>query len=334
MPSLLLAKPVTISVAQQVADNYINAPLKDASGVLRAPQKKRKMTKMAKQVTDNQQFYVFNNENGEGFVIISADDVARPVLGYSQTGSFDADNIPDNLRWWLSEYDRQIQWAQENNLPPSEEIAEQWKRIKANQVTAATPVVGPLIQTHWGQAPYYNNKCPKSDDGDAVTGCTATALAQIMRYWSWPEKGFGSHEYTHNKYGELYANFGETFYDWDNMPNWLDEISSSKEIDAVSTLMYHCGVSVDMNYGPDVSSAYNNNAANAACNYFYYSDAIEYLWKNYFSSNNLWYDILFDQLNNRFPILYGGAKSDRTGGHAFVCDGYNSAYYLHFNWGW
>ena len=344
LPAILLAAPVDPNVAQQVAENFINAPETDASGIVRkAPHKRKCMARAPKQITNDQQFYVFNSEDGEGFVIVSADDIAHPILGYSSTGSLDSRDMPENLRWWLSEYNRQVVWAKGNNITQSPEIADEWQQVISNNIIAATPVVSPLVQTIWSQAPYYNNKCPFNYlvMQRTVTGCAATALAQVMNYWQWPTIGDGFHQYNCAFYGAQSANFGATIYDWDYMPNELTPNSTSRQVDAVATLMYHCGVAMDMDYGLSTkywkfnkgtgSATGADDVVTAAVNYFRYSATTENAKKQNYSETE-WINLIKGQLDAHHPMVYWGIGNG--GGHAFVCDGYDSQNMFHFNWGW
>lgn len=351
LPAMVLAAPVDLNVAQQVAENFINAPETDASGsVNKAPRKQKRMARSPKQVVNDQQFYIFNSEDGEGFVIVAADDVAHPILGYSKTGSFETVNLPENLRWWLSEYDRQILWAQDNNITQSDEIAAEWQQSLANQLQAATPVVAPLIQTQWDQSPYYNEQCPyyttyKINVGNyhfledvtyyTPTGCGATALAQVMKYYNWPQQGTGYKWYSTANCGKISANFAATTYDWDNMPIKLDENSTQTQIDAVAKLMFHCGVAMHMNYGPTESGIKDaDSIVYAVKNYFRYNPNTHTIRKAQYTEAE-WIAVLKAQLNAGQPMVYTGiAPSPGKGGHAFVCDGYDSEDYFHFNWGW
>ena len=344
LPAMLLAAPVDPNVAQQVAENFINAPETDASGIVRkAPHKRKCMARAPKQITNDQQFYIFNSEDGEGFVIVSADDVAHPILGYSLSSAWDNDNIPGGLHWLLEEHNRQIQWAKENNIEQGKDIALEWRQIRLNQVKSATTVVGPLIQTEWGQSPYYNAKCPYNSlvGQRTVTGCVATAMAQVMRYHNWPQMGAGFHSYTCAWYGTQSASFGSTTYDWANMPIKLDENSSQQQINAVSTLMYHCGVATDMDYGVSGNFiVYNGHgsgtdvtlAADAAKQYFRYDNATTAVFKQNYSDQD-WIALLKSQLDNNMPMVYRG-RDTNAGGHAFICDGYRSDNTFHINWGW
>ena len=331
-PLYILAKPVNLQKALQIAENFINTPQIGADGVRRAPAKSARLTKAAKQVTNNQQFYIFENTDGEGYIIVSADDVAQPILGFADKGN--TENIPDNMLWWLSEYDREIQWAIAQGIEPDDETLAEWKELsRAPQAKQADVIVAPLIKTEWSQSPWYNNKCPYDSNKQTrcVTGCVATAMAQIMKYWEFPEHGFGSYSYTHSKYGELSADFEHTYYDWTNMPNDLGLLSSSTQINAIATLMYHCGVAVNMNYGPSESVANSWRVTSALQNYFGYSDEARLCSKGEYSLSE-WKNKLQLQLLLGRPLYYGGRGS--SGGHAFICDGYRSDDYFHFNWGW
>ena len=211
-------------------------------------------------------FYVFNAS--EGFVIVSADDCALPVLAYSKTGRFLVDDMPENISYWLSDYDRQIQEAIESGVRPSVEIVSLWKDLMLGKPNAAKSdvVVDALIQTTWDQGAPYNNLCPLALNGNGqyehcVTGCVATAMAQVIKFWNHPAVGLSWNSYYPNNgnptyYGtvlglqEVY--FSNTHYDWNHMPNAPTTSSPDIEKNAVATLMYHCGVAVNMMY--DISS--------------------------------------------------------------------------------
>ena len=301
--------------------------------------------------------YIFNSN--PGFVVMAADDCVQPILGYSLTDNFDAKDMPENLRWWLQGYSDEIQSAIDNQMKATSETSNMWKDLAEGNSKAgkATMAVAPLIQTKWNQNKYYNNLCPAVSDGPnghAYTGCVATAMAQIMKYWSYPSTGIGSHSYTWN--GQiLNANFGATTYDWNNMAdyyeyyfeNGTDQYAnplpepSAEEIAAVATLMYHCGVSVDMIYGGNStggSAAPNAYVANALKTYFNFKNTAQHKQKSYNSTiyytDDEWIAMLKADLDASRPIQYGGQDPNGNSGHAFVCDGYNSDDYFHFNWGW
>lgn len=335
LPAMLLAAPVDPNSAQQVAENFINAPETNVDGsVNKAPHKQKRMVRAAKEVADNQLFYIFNSEDADGYVIIAADNIATPVLGYSYSGSLDVDNMPDNLLWWLSEYEREIKWALAQGIEPTEDTKAEWEALSnTRKAKQADVIVAPLIKTEWSQGNGYYNKCPYDSQAGihCVTGCVATAMAQIMKYWEHPIKGRGSHSYSHTVYGEQFADFGNTTYDWANMPNDLGLFSSGTEIDAIATLMYHCGVAVDMDYGVDESKAMAWKAENAFRNYFSYSDEARMCSKVEYTLSE-WQSKLKVQLILGRPLFYDGRGSN--GEHAFICDGFRSDDYFHFNWGW
>ncbi len=270
-------------------------------------------------------FYIFIYEAG-GFVIVSADDAVIPVLGYSTTDPFDKNNIPVNAASWLNDYNNHIKHIINNNLSNKETLKE-WNKIINNQFEKSLQAVTPLCTTTWDQSSPYNQLCPSG----SLTGCVATAMSQIMKYWNYPTTGVGTHSYTHATYGTLTANFGATTYDWANMINSYSGGSTAAQKTAVATIMYHAGVSVDMDYSPSASGAYSFNVPPALINYFNYSTTAEIKFLADFTSAN-WISMLKDELDASRPVYYSGTGPQ--GGHAFVCDGYNTSNQFHFNWGW
>ena len=193
--------------------------------------------------------------------------------------------------------------------------------------------VAPLITANWDQGCYYNAQCPSDTDGicgHVPTGCVATAMGMIMRYWGYPAQGTGTHSYTPDGYPEQTVNFGTTTYDWDNMPDQLDENSTQAQIDAVSTLLWHCGVAVEMVYGAYTSSALDGSIPAAFHDYYGYCTP----YYQYKEDNASWLELVKSSIDRQRPLLYFATDATGLGGHAFVCDGYNAADQLHFNWGW
>ena len=277
---------------------------------------------------DFNNLYIFTDEHS--FVIVSADDRVIPILGYSEEFPFVVDNMPMNIRSWMNGLNATIQESINHNLAATEEINRDWDLLK-NGIKPAPKnrsSVAPLIKTHWRQDTPYNNLCP----GGSVTGCTATAMAQIMKYWEWPKTGIGSHSYEHPTYGTIYANFGETTYDWDNMIAITSTSATTEQQDAVATLMYHCGVSVDMNYSPSASAAYFSTSS--FVDYFGYNQSDIRAVYNQNISASEWIMTIENEINNGRPVLYAGWNEEGTLGHSFVCDGYDENDYFHFNWGW
>ncbi|MBR5604445.1 MAG: C10 family peptidase [Bacteroidales bacterium] len=271
--------------------------------------------------------YIFNIEGG-GFVIVSAIKETKPILAYSFNNSFGGE-IPATASYFINNYNNTINYIKETELPYDESCMRLWDELENNDIkNRTTAVVNPLIQTQWNQDCYYNEYAPFDNYGPcnrAYAGCVACAMSQVMKYWNYPETGKGSHDYTHSKYGNLSADFGSTAYKWDEMPN---EIWSHN--DAIATLMYQCGVSVNMNYGPDGSGAQSKDVETAMRSYFGYS-AAKYVERSSLQDDE-WIALLKSELDKKQPMYFSG--TGEPGGHAIVCDGYDSNDYFHFNMGW
>ena len=292
------------------------------------------------------EFYVFSAEGG-GFVMVSADDCVRPILGYSATAPFPAGELPENVGGWLEDYSIAIRRVAERFAEidkqgatvgnrQTEAIAEQWRQLAggvAPEPQLLTSVT-PLVTTTWNQSPYYNALCPYDSIYNAyvVTGCVATATAQIMKFWNHPTTGYGSHGYqaynNHIDYGWLSANFGTTTYQWSTMPTALTSVSSQTEIDAVATLMYHIGIADEMSY--DVSANGGSGAYNysndgwpratsqfSLMSYFKYRPDMAAVARDDYDDAT-YSAILRAELDQNRPILYSGRNT--SGGHSFVCD--------------
>lgn len=355
----VLAERVSQEDAALVANNFMNVG-NTVSGVQKAPAKKMVLKKAA--TASENQYYVYENANGEGWVMVAANDVAHPILAYSNTGTFRTDNQPANLKVWLRGYDRQItRAAQDENYVANEQVQNEWKTLRkgANPVKTAV-VVSPLIKTGWDQGSPYWNLCPQKSGSRCYTGCVATAMAQVMNYHQWPKKGTGSHTIKGTSYS---ANFGSTTYDWDNMLNSYSGSSTSAQQTAVATLMYHCGVAVDMSYGTAAEggsgaytidyngywSSHGTMCAETALTQFfgYKSSTIKGYYRDGSPEDGMrswtkseWIAMLKEELDAQRPIMYAGAgyedpsDPDTGYGHSFVCDGYDSSNKFHFNWGW
>lgn len=288
--------------------------------------------------------------NGKGFVIVSADDVAYPVLGYSVAaywpttgakGTGAAVPLCSQITEYLNGISSQIEQASSSSYRhPSSSVAE-WQQLLSTNVTPLTTPpdsVGPLLVTQWSQSPYYNEYCPEDANNPgnkAVTGCVATAMAQIIRYWQHPVHGRGTHTYednTNGSFGTLSADFANATYDYANMPFTLNASSTPAQVNAVAHLIYHCGVACDMTYGVGGSGSYDIVARAGLINYFHYSPDISYVEKSNVSATQ-WDSILHHHLAAGEPLMFCG-DDPNAGGHAFVCDGYKTDGYYHFNFGW
>jgi hypothetical protein len=280
-------------------------------------------------------FYIFNT--ADGFVIVSADDCETPIIAYSHEGRFNPNNVPVQMEDYLQDFVSRMQYGIENHVEADELTARQWELVKATgriNESKSTKAVAPLLTEKWHQGCLYNSLCPAMSGpcDHAEVGCVAVAMGQIMHYWKYPETGWGSNSYYHlgDVGAELSADFANTVYDWDHMPDSLTETSTEAEIVAVATLLFHCGVSIEMAYSTNGSSSNSSKIPNALMRYFDYSKHLHRESKSDFS-NYEWLSMIKSDLDLQRPVQYSGSGS---GGHAFVCDGYDDNDLLHFNWGW
>lgn len=300
--SPLQAKRITQWQAQQQAYSFWGKQM---------PQKAKAKSRTATTASPSDAYYVFNNDAG-GFVIIAGDDAVAPVLGYTSTGSFDAENLPDGLKDLLKSYERQIAALGDNYV--------------ANQTATRAAFTGEkLLKTaEWDQNVPFNKYTPSN----YVTGCVATAGAIVMKHHGYPAKGTGSHSYTWNG-KTLTANFEHT-YDWTSMPAKYDGTNDAA-FDGVARLMADLGVAVEMQYNKDGSGAYIGNLVTALQKHFGYSK-LSHLMAIEDVGAEAWNGRLRDEIDANRPVLY--AASDPTGGgHAFVIDGYKDESFS-VNWGW
>ncbi|MEM9832201.1 MAG: C10 family peptidase [Bacteroidota bacterium] len=266
-------------------------------------------------------YYVFNMDAG-GFVVISADDAAYPILGFSEQGSFTTKSLPHAYVKWIRAYEKQLKDLVQQPKQPTARVNQAWESLEIQ-----SGAVGPLLTTTWNQSPHYNESCPYDTQAQkhTVTGCVATAMAQIMKHHQHPQKGIGFHSYNHPTYGTLSANFGLTEYEWDQMPNTI--FSSNT---AVAQINYHCGVSVDMDYGASESGAAGAALVRPALRKYFQYEAEIAERSDY--TDTEWVNLLKTEIDAGRPVYYEG--SGTGGGHAFVCDGYQGEDFFHFNWGW
>lgn len=327
--TMLMAHPVEPARVQQAAQTFWSQTLQ-ARGTLMPVE------------WQYHNLLLFSTQQG-GFVVMAANDCARPVIGYATQGMMLVDRIPDALKERLDKMELQIEVAQETDAVATANDAQMWNTLLAGGAVKGDDddAVEPLLSTTWDQDPYYNKYCPTN----TVSGCVATAEAQLMKYYNHPAFGRGSHSYKHQKHGTLSADFAHTLYQWDKMPNRLTAASSTEQVDAVATLIYHIGVAVHMDYN---SATEGGSGAiglagmagiasedNSLKDYFYYNPDMQVINKDYGYSDNTWANALIEELKKQQPILYGGVSS--AGGHAFVCDGYkmtSTQPYFHFNFGW
>ena len=266
---------------------------------------------------NTEDYYIFNDEQNGGYVIIGGDERQQAVLGYSPDGHFDANNISDNFQVLLDGFAKQAAYLRThpNYAPPV-----------ARRVTGV--VVSPLLDCEWGQGFPYNNMCPTVGDVHCLTGCVATAFAQILYYHKWPEKGKGQISYDSD--GQTFsADFSQSTYRWDLMLPSYDENSSQVSQDAVALLMKDVGYAFNTFYGIEDSGA--SGDAKSLIDYFDYDQSMRILFREY-CNQETWDNTIVEELKNKRPVYLNGGSP--TGGHAMVIDGCDSDGYFHINFGW
>lgn len=282
-------------------------------------------------------YYVYNVGNNQGFVIVAGDNVAKSVLGYSLQGTFSANNIPPNVQSWLNYYAAQIKYLQQAGvsatLLDSTKVLQSTGTSSPQLTDSVAPLLGTLV---WDQDNPYNLFCPYNSTAKAYTetGCVATAMAQIMKYYQWPVTGTGSQSYSDSPYGTLSVNFSKVTYDWADMPNSYGANTTAKQDTAVATLMYDCGVAVKMQYDIAAnggSAASTSDAGTALINNFGYDAGVQSYDRSLFTESQ-WESLIQNELKAGRPVLYAGSTDSL--GHAFVCDGFDSSDLYHINWGW
>ena len=322
------AEEVTAADALQKAQDFANSHFVRKGG---AP--KRKPASQIKAIGQVSGLYVFGLSDAGGFVIVSNDDRTVPIVGYSDNGTIDPNNMPDGLRYMLDGYKEQIALLGDTEVPG-----------RANRVSAGDPVE-PLITTRWGQSTPYNNYCPEIDGDRTLTGCVATTVAQLMYYhyckgfsaaastaipgYSFTAKNKAKEEFTMKVTG-----LSATSFNWAAMTTTYTSSSTGESADAVAKLMQYAGTSLFMMYGLNSSETYSEAIPYALKTYFGFDGGIQHCYrKNY--SYDAWVSLIYSELAAGRPVALGGQCSG--GGHSFICDGYkyeNDADYFSINWGW
>lgn len=326
-PAWLHAEVITPNAAQTIASKYIKVSQRSHIKAFKAP---------TATTTAPADYYVVTDAAGQGFALIAGDDCVNPLIGYSHTGSLDVNNMPPVLKDWLNDLSRYIATERQRGGGVAQPCAQ------STDDTPAQVVVAPFVKTAWGQREPYNQLLPTQSEKRCLTGCAATAMAQVLNYYKYPQHGTGSVTYERPDLDEkqLHLDLDNDYYDWDNMlpeytvgendkGNWTDEQAL-----AVATLMRDIGYASHMDYGADGSGSRVADYARAAAKNFGYSS-------NLFYSNNTctsdWLEMLKIYLESKHPILVSGLTKTENGnyaGHAFVVDGYDSKNYVHVNWGW
>lgn len=327
------ANPVPLNTAKEVATNFYSQNYKTPVSAMTLA--------YAEYAPSGQAIYfVFNINNEGGFVIVSAEDAGLPIIGSSDKGHYVVPTTGNNVDFWMKLRKNEITAMRAKSIAATPEITTEWNNYINNITRDAhnvTSSVAQLCSTTWNQSPYYNEYCP----GGSLTGCVATAMAQIMKYWNYPWKGTGvKYCYEDEKIYSFQENYGQlcftpdtSKYDWDEMPNNVTTTNHE-----VAKLMYDCGVSVDMDYSPSGSGAIvvggNPSALYSYTEYFNYNaNTIDGIMQARYTKAN-WISTLETELNNKRPIQYQGEDTALLEGHSWVVDGYNTSNDFHMNWGW
>jgi hypothetical protein len=333
LSAAVFAAPISFEKASQVAENAAKSKKlnlkhksfkKRGAKVMYAPPPDAATAVVAEPPL----FYVFQNGDDKGFVIVSGDDAFKPIIGISENGTYDPDNFPPNFAQYIENLERDMEFALENGHEQTREAREQWAAYAAGDAY----VMGDyLVKTKWGQGAPYNNQTPTIDGEHAVTGCVATAIAQIINYHKWP---VGTTDtipaYTLNYTPKLLVSaLPPVNFDWDNMADTYGNNSTGAQNNAVATLMNAVGRSVEMTYGDASSHSNIVGAIKALGKYFDYDYVPEEMVRN--SSGDLDLEqrqFLKEQIDSGLPVLYGSSA------HAYILDGYDSSGNFHANWGW
>lgn len=334
--TLLFAKSRTPDEVFAIAQNHfqsrtVNLTRADVTPVLIASSRQLFGNADTRVEVADEAFFIFN-AGQQRFVIVSADDQMKPVLGYSDKGPFITESIPGQILSWLWMYVKERE-----ALASAATQADLLSPDAVNSDRSYPEQVEPLLgDIKWNQSTPYNNMCPVYDGERLVTGCVATAMAAVLKYHHYPEKGTGQHAYTSKTLGIASSfDYDATTFDWNNMlPTYAQTGYSEAQATAVATLMKACGVAVDMDYNlasAGGSGATSYSIVGGLVNYFNYDSNIRYLMRDYYSSAE-WLGMIKKELSERRPILYGGQSTE--GGHQFVFDGYDEQDMVHVNWGW
>lgn len=311
-------RDLLIRTAGRLTDRYFPGGVKDIEGIRTI------------ESGDRAVIYIVDLKP-EGWILMSADQKAAPVIGFSFTGRYvsPVEDPYEPSNRWLQTYRKQIESAIQEQQAP---VHPGWKELQEIHAALKSENSGitvlPMLKVEWNQSSGWNRYCPedeKGPGGHAYSGCVSVCMSQAMSRYQFPPWGSGSHEYLHADYGTLTADFAHTSYVWDSM-----KLSVSDQYNAL--LLYHAAVSVDMDFGSNSSGAFSRKIPGALKNYFLYSNDILLVSRH--GSDEEWQDVLNNELKHGRPIIYTGDADDREAGHAFNIDGVTSGRYYHLNWGW
>ncbi|MBD5317299.1 MAG: hypothetical protein HDS11_06505 [Bacteroides sp.] len=278
-------------------------------------------------VTQNDSYYILNLAQG-GWVIVSADDTATPVLGYNTRGSMSWHTVPDNMRHILSDYTREMRAIKAAGIKTQNSA---WRSVGSRMMSRAGASVDPLIQVNWNQTAPFNEYCPGSGNSKAIVGCVAVAMSQAMSVQRYPAQPQGTQTYGSANYGQITINYdAEKAYDWEAI------LKGTNRYNETARLLYHAGVSVEMDYGTEASGIPSNRIDRVttalANNFGYNRDELRYIWRANYAGD--WESLVLNELNAGRAVIYNAVDSKGNYGHSFNVDGYDGNHMYHVNWGW
>ena len=326
----LWAKTVNVDEAKDLAHQFLTSNLKcnTPENMKRvSPKASLTLAYEAKAQNGESNLFVFN-QGEKGFVIVAGDDCVSPILGYADAGAFDEGNMPEGFRYWLESCSRYVEKAVAGEV--KREDMTMMRAQNRSYAAYINPILGDIAFHQ--QAPY-NGQCPMLYGERTIVGCVAISMGQIMTYYQWPKQGQGSYSYTTTDGLDVSADFN-TRYDWNNILHYYDSENvnyNSTQKNAVAKMLFHCGVSVNMDYGIDGSGSSDIYVPKALSEYFSYDKGMQVHYRAMYNFND-WKNLIKEELNNNRPIIYCGDSDE--GGHAFNCDGYDYNDYFHINWGW
>ena len=324
----LFGKTISVKEAENEAIKFLySRNVECKNGVKRMAVKSAPLSLVYEVKADagNSNLYVFN-QGEQGFVVVAGDDKINPILGYADEGVFDENNMPDGFRFWLESCNDYIEEVVNGGFV-NEDLTSLISQ-KSNYASSISPLLGD-IEFH--QSDPYNRQCPIVEGERTIVGCGAISMGQIMTYYQWPKQGQGSYSYTTNTEGlSVSADFNTT-YNWNNILHSYNDNYTSQQVSEVAKLLFHCGVSVGMDYGIYGSSTSDVYIPEAMTKYFGYDKGMQIHYRPMYNFSD-WKNIIKEELNNNRPIVYCAQSAD--GGHAFNCDGYDRNDYFHINWGW
>lgn len=320
--AILVLSPLANASARQLSpEEALQRAISNPTKGMRIPGKNQLSLSYTESLEGSDLVYVFNNSR-HGFLLIGGDDTMQPLLGYSEQGSFDYESASPSLRWWISQYASEALAASSINVTALQ--------ADGQKTTEDKEPIPYMVQTKWGQQYPFNLDCPELNGKNCVTGCVATAMAQIVKYHGYPAVGNDTNKYDWNN-TTLEFDYGATDFNYADMLDSYSSASTQDQCQAVATLMSACGIAVNMKYSPEESSSSDIFISYALRHFFNYDNETRFLKREFFSDRE-WEDLIYSELIEGRPVIYGGQAP--KGGHQFICDGYEGNGFFHINWGW